>query len=365
MNAAMANAAIFVPTTLMPAAAAERSFARTANMALPSALRRSNATASAAPISTTRTMRQNAGRGYSDPVPGPSASPNSFGSVTDLPAVPTRSVFLNHTAWTVTASDSVTIANGKPRIRKAGIPTTTPITVAPSAATIGASGNGTPQSVVSVPEQEGRDAGEGELRQRDLPRVPGHHDDRQRDDPEDERRDQRRTPRSCRHEDRDDARRRAHERGAGEVLGTRRARQSGADDLARDGSGLARTTSTTRINNIGTSSASPDDGSHECCVFRYVASDCSIPIASPAPTATPRLLNPATIAAASAGTMKSVYEYGTSGVMGAIKMPAMPAMTALITQFTAAMRSGEMWETYAPFSLSAAARVCNPNRVNR
>ena len=63
MNAAMANAAIFVPTTLIPAAAAERSLARTANMALPSALRRSNATASATPISTTRTVRQNAGRG--------------------------------------------------------------------------------------------------------------------------------------------------------------------------------------------------------------------------------------------------------------------------------------------------------------
>ena len=63
--------------------------------------------------------------------------------------------------------------------------------------------------------------------------------------------------------------------------------------------------------------------------------------------------------------MNSVYEYGTSGVIGAIRMPARPATTALIIQFTAAMRSGEMWETYAPFSVSAAARVCSPNRVNR
>ena len=53
--------------------------------------------------------------------------------------------------------------------------------------------------------------------------------------------------------------------------------------------------------------------------------------------------------------MKSVYEYGTRGVIGAIRMPARPATTALITQLNPAMRSGEMWETYAPFSVSAAS----------
>ena len=187
MKAAIANAAIFVPTTLMPEAEADRSFARTANIALPSALRRSSATARATPISTASTRRQKAGRGYAAPVPGPKSTPNNLGFGTVLPPVPTRSVFWNHTAWTVTASDRVTIANGRPRIRNAGIPTITPITVAPSAARIGRERERHSPTISEGAQQEPGDAGQRELRERYLPRVAGDDNDRERDDREDER----------------------------------------------------------------------------------------------------------------------------------------------------------------------------------
>ena len=48
-----------------------------------------------------------------------------------------------------------------------------------------------------------------------------------------------------------------------------------------------------------------------------------------------------------------------------MRIPANPATAALMTQFRAAMRSGEIPLTNAPFSDSAAARVWSPNRVNR
>ena len=49
-----------------------------------------------------------------------------------------------------TASASVTTMKGSPRIRRAGNPTTTPMTVAISAARIGANGNGIPSSVFTT-----------------------------------------------------------------------------------------------------------------------------------------------------------------------------------------------------------------------
>ena len=72
-----------------------------------------------------------------------------------------------------------------------------------------------------------------------------------------------------------------------------------------------------------------------------------------------------TTAAANAGTMNSVYVPGTSGTRGAMRMPAMPHTTKLMIQLTSAMRSGESPLTSAPISVSAEARVANPNRVNR
>ena len=51
--------------------------------------------------------------------------------------------------------------------------------------------------------------------------------------------------------------------------------------------------------------------------------------------------------------------------MGAMRMPAIAATAALIIQLAAATRSGAMRLTSAPFSVSAAARVCSPKRVKR
>ena len=63
--------------------------------------------------------------------------------------------------------------------------------------------------------------------------------------------------------------------------------------------------------------------------------------------------------------MKSVYPIGVGGTIGAIRIPETAATAALIIQLAAAMRSGEMPLTKAPFSVSAAARVTSPKRVNR
>jgi hypothetical protein len=51
--------------------------------------------------------------------------------------------------------------------------------------------------------------------------------------------------------------------------------------------------------------------------------------------------------------------------MGEMRMPARPAISELITQFATAIRFGDRPVTTAPFSVSAAARVASPNRVNR
>ena len=60
------------------------------------------------------------------------------------------SVLRNHTASMAYASASVTTPSVRPRMRRAGRPTTTPMAVATSAASSGANGNGTPQSSVRV-----------------------------------------------------------------------------------------------------------------------------------------------------------------------------------------------------------------------
>ena len=138
MKAPMAKARIFTRTTLMPAPAADRSFARTASMAEPSRLRRSFATDTATRTSSPSTRRQDqprvvrADRGGRGGTVGPPMS---------LPSDGTRSVLRNQIASRATASTRVTTATGRPRMRRAGMPTTTPTTAA-CAATIGATGNG-------------------------------------------------------------------------------------------------------------------------------------------------------------------------------------------------------------------------------
>jgi len=82
----------------------------------------------------------------------------------------------------------------------------------------------------------------------------------------------------------------------------------------------------------GTSSGRPEDGSHSYFEVRYCASDCSAPMPMPATTASTMPSNRARIAAASAGTMKSVYATGASGTIGAIRMPDSPAAAELSIQ---------------------------------
>ena len=133
----------------------------------------------------------------------------------------------------------------------------------------------------------------------------------------------------------------------------------------RLGSGRLRTSRTTRISTSGTSSASPDPGSHVFCDLRKSISDWSMPIAKPPITTGPTRSKAPSSAVASAGTMKRVYWIGTNGTIGAIRMPAMPHTTALSIQLAAAIRSGDRPLISAPRSLSDAARVASPNRVKR
>ncbi len=63
--------------------------------------------------------------------------------------------------------------------------------------------------------------------------------------------------------------------------------------------------------------------------------------------------------------MNKLKPVGVNGTSGAMRIPARPATIEPIIQLTAAIRSGEIPLTKAPFSVSAEARVCSPKRVNR
>ena len=79
MNEAIAKLTTFTKTTLTPIPAAERSLARTASIADPSALVRSRATPKATTTQTIRHMKPKDRRGKSLPIPTPRSSPKSFG----------------------------------------------------------------------------------------------------------------------------------------------------------------------------------------------------------------------------------------------------------------------------------------------
>ena len=79
MKAASAKPMSLTRTTLMPAAAAERSSARTASIDEPRRLVRSQLTPNATSTRTTRHRMPKAGRGKSFPDPMPRFMPNSRG----------------------------------------------------------------------------------------------------------------------------------------------------------------------------------------------------------------------------------------------------------------------------------------------
>ena len=151
MNAAMANPMSFTRTTLMPAAAAERSSERTASMAVPRRLVRSQLTPSATSTSTTRQRMPKAGRGKSLPDPMLRSMPNSRGVGMFSPdAPPSMELLLNQIASTPAAKVKVTTPSMSPRTRRAGMPITTPAAAATRAERIGAIGKGMPQEVAKV-----------------------------------------------------------------------------------------------------------------------------------------------------------------------------------------------------------------------
>ena len=66
------------------------------------------------------------------------------------PDPPSMLLFWNQMASMATAKARVTMATKRPRMRRAGSPTTTPTTVATRDARIGAIGNGTPHECPMV-----------------------------------------------------------------------------------------------------------------------------------------------------------------------------------------------------------------------
>ena len=154
-KAATPNASILVPDTLMPTAAAARSFDRTASIWRPVTDRRRLTTTRP---STTTTIRQKTPKkGFGSlPSPnvvtwfGPNTSPNTLGGGTFAPlSPPFHAVFLNTKLSIVTANASVTIARFTPRTRSAGIAVRSPKSAATAAPARGPIGNGTFQSVTS------------------------------------------------------------------------------------------------------------------------------------------------------------------------------------------------------------------------
>ena len=151
MKAPMAKPMSLTRTTLMPAAAAERSSERTASMAVPRRLVRSQLTPNATRTSTTRHRIPKAGRGKSLPDPMPRFMPNSVGVGMFSPdAPPSMELLLNQMASTPAANVNVTTPSMSPRTRRAGMPITTPAAAATRAERIGAIGNGMPQEVANV-----------------------------------------------------------------------------------------------------------------------------------------------------------------------------------------------------------------------
>ena len=155
MNDEIVNAIIFTVRGPIPAAAAARSFERTASIRGPRMLRRTAATNIPSSTITTSTISANAGVG----VPleprnvafGPTSIPNSFGSGTIVPLLPPApQVPLSKPNCSIaTIPATVRIARLTPRTRKAGSATTTPKAVANRMPRIAPSGKPIPWSSAS------------------------------------------------------------------------------------------------------------------------------------------------------------------------------------------------------------------------
>ena len=260
MNEPIANATTFVRTTSIPAAAATRSFVRTASIFEPSRLVRSFATPSATSTSTARTRKQNSSRGSAVPAPTRRSIPRNDGPATSLPLLGTKSLLRNQNASSATASASVTTARGRPRTRIAGSPTTTPIAIAPSAASSGAIGKGTPQLVVSGERRKPPAPARVSWANETWPAYPVTTTSESASTPK-----TRLVSSASRHEP-CISRSATTAAPALDTVGRRSARGRGArpsvrcTTAPRDGSGRARTTRTSRTRTSGTSSGRPEPG---------------------------------------------------------------------------------------------------------
>ena len=156
-KAAMPNPASFVLRTLMPAAAAARSFERTASIRCPRLDRRTLATSSAMRMTPASTRKPKTGLGILSSRPrnvafGERSIPPSFGCSTGDPAAwPPQRSFRNPNCSSATAAASVTTTRLTPRTRRAEMAMSSPTTVAvaaPMRSEIGNSAQIPPTSVV-------------------------------------------------------------------------------------------------------------------------------------------------------------------------------------------------------------------------
>ena len=152
MNELIPNAASLTLRTLIPAAAAARSFERTASIRCPNVERRRFATYRPSRTTQPTTKKPNTGLGTLSSIPrkgpyGPRSIP-SLGSGTGELDVPPPHVALRKTNCSIAyAAASVITARATPRTRRAENPIRTPSTVAPSAPISITHGKPTPWSV--------------------------------------------------------------------------------------------------------------------------------------------------------------------------------------------------------------------------
>ena len=146
MNDENANIVIFTLVTLIPMAAAARSFPLTANITRPDPARRTLATATQSNTRITTRNTPKTGRETLSPKTRPKSHEPSRGFGTFAPPdsmSPMTAGFLKTNSAMVTPPARVMMAKFVPRTRKAGNPTKSPKTIAPSAARNGAIGKGT------------------------------------------------------------------------------------------------------------------------------------------------------------------------------------------------------------------------------
>ena len=133
----------------MPAAAAARSFERTASNRRPVALTAMFPTTRAVASSTASTTNPNCHRATLRPLRIETSRPKRIGFAIGLPDDEVNAGLRNTNFSRATPPAKVTTASWAPRMRSAGTPITTPNSAATELDSASDSGNGTPMSVVN------------------------------------------------------------------------------------------------------------------------------------------------------------------------------------------------------------------------